>query len=248
MNECRNGLYTAAVLYAAIVTVVVAIANASGPYDPDTPTKLDPALFLLWTLLYLPTLVLPGVGGWRLRDLGWGLGAIGLVFCVLIVGLCGGVARINATLDWRDAAVEAFARTGEEVFVRGFIFRLIERAFRGRRYGMAWAVVGSALLFTGMHTTAFSAAVQIGRDATPAAYVVIERLGDIFLLALGLGLLRAATGSIIPGAFVHAIANGGAITAPFVGLIAIAIGYWGHRRGEHLFEGIAKAMSRPSSA
>lgn len=244
MVQHQKRVYAIAVLFAVVVTIAGAVANANAPYDPGTATQLRPAVLTLWAMLYVPTLVLPAFGGWRLRDLGWSLGAIGLASCVLIVGLCGAV-RVNAAFNWGDAAVEAVARTGEEVFTRGFIYGLIERAFRRRWCGTACAIVGSALLFTVVHTTAFGDAVWVGPEAPSATYVIIGRLSDIFLASVGLGLLRAATGSIIPGAFVHATANGGALTAPFVCLIVIAIGYWGQRRGEHLFHGITEAMRHP---
>ena len=237
-----------AVAYGVIVTIGVAIANFSAPYDPGSPTRLEPTALFLWLALYLPALMLPSIYGWQLRDFGWGLGAVGLAVSVAVVGLCGGLTRLKAGFGIPEAAIEAMARTGEEVFSRGFVYFLVERACRNWRYPWIWAVIGSSLLFTAMHTTSFNAVFMVGREGTPVAYVIAERFASVFIGAMMLGILRASTGSIIPGAFVHAITSGGVLAAPFVLLIVAGMTLWGHRRGEPLFDGITKAMRDPRAA
>ena len=242
MNTIQRRKFGFAVAYGVLITVAVAVANYWSPYDPGSPTQPEPVFLVVWLALYLPALVLPSVFGWQIRDFGWGLGVVGLVASVLAVGLCGGMARLKVGFGVPEAVIEAFARTGEEVFCRGYLYFLIEHAARSRRYPWMWAVIGSSVLFTGMHTTAFNEVLLAGRDGTPAAYVIAERFASVLLGALVLGLLRASTGSIIPGALVHAMVGGGVLTVPFVALIVTGMAFWGRRRGESLFDGITKAM------
>ncbi len=247
MKSNQPRVFKLAVAYGVVVTIAGAIANLSAPYDPGSPTGLEPLVLVLWLALYLPAFVLPSIYGWKVRDFGWGLGAVGLAVSVLVVAFCGGVARLKAGFGVSEAAIEAFARTGEEVFCRGFLYFLIERVCWNKHYSWIWAAVGSSLLFAGMHTTAFNEVLLIGRSGTPEAYVIAERFASVFIGALMLGLLRASTGSIIPGALVHAIIGGGVLTIPFVALIVAGMALWGHRRGEPLFEGITKAMQGPKA-
>ena len=248
MSSKQPRLFNYAFAYGAAVTIGGAVANFFAPYEPGSPTGLEPSVIILWLALYLPALVLPGAFGWQVRDFGWGMGAVGLAVSVLAVGVCGGIIRLKAGWGLPEAAIEAFARTGEEVFSRGFAYFLFERAFRNWRYPWLWATIGSSLVFAGMHTTSFNEVFQAGRAGTPAAYVVAERFVNVFLGAIVLGLLRASTGSIVPGALVHAILGGGVLAVPFVVVFAAGMALWGHRRGESLFDGITKAMQRPKAA
>lgn len=245
-NQLRAYRYSFA--YAIAVTIGGAIANLMAPYDPGSPTGLDPSVLAMWLALYLPALILPSIYGWQVRDFGWGLGAIGLAVSVLVVGLCGGFIRLKAGFGIPEAAFEAFARTGEEVFSRGFVYLLVERACRNWRYPWIWAVIASSLLFAAMHTTSFNAVFMVGREGTPVAYVIAERFASVFIGGVMFGLLRASTGSIISGAFVHAITSGGVLAAPFVLLIVAGMVLWGCRRGEPLFDEITKAMRGPRAA
>jgi membrane protease YdiL (CAAX protease family) len=83
----------------------------------------------------------------------------------------------------------------EELFFRGFLHELLERALPPRRRilggGVGWALILSSLLFAVSHLT-------VAVDA--------RRL-SVFFPGLLFGWLRSATGSILAGTIVHAASN-----------------------------------------
>ena len=83
----------------------------------------------------------------------------------------------------------------EELFFRGFIHRLLERAMPPRRRvwggGIGWALVLSSALFAAGHLAA-------GLDPRRLA---------VFFPGLLFGWMRSATGSILAGTIAHALSN-----------------------------------------
>lgn len=83
------------------------------------------------------------------------------------------------------AAAASAAALSEEVFWRGLVFEVV-----ASRLGACWAVVATAVPFTAAH--------WVSREEHPWA------LGVVAVLAAALGLLRARTGSLVPGVALHA--------------------------------------------
>ena len=229
----------AASLYAIVVVLLGAYVNYSYPYSPDPVITLDVRQLLLWGLLYVPVIVLPlattanAAKPWRVTDFGFTLN----VFMVAVSVVCVLLTTQKAlSITWTSAILEAFARTGEEVFFRGFLLVLFTRLFAQRRHPRRWAILLSALIFTLMHTQTFRPEFRdwYGSPMTPLAYRIFERLLNLFPIALVVGLLCAWTRSVLPTAILHSALNSSILTLPFVLLIYGLITFWAHKRGEQV--------------
>ena len=229
----------AASFYAVVVVLLGAYANYSQSYSPDPVTTLDIRQLLLWGLTYVPVIFLPlittanAAKPWRVTDFGFTLNitmALVSVVCVLLVALK------TPPITWTSAILEAFARTGEEVFFRGFLLALFTRLFSQRRHPRRWAILLSALVFTLMHTQTFRPEFRdwYGSPLTPVTNRIIERLFNLFFFALVFALLCAWTRSVLPTAILHGVLNSSILTLPFVLLIYGLITFWAHKRGEQV--------------
>jgi membrane protease YdiL (CAAX protease family) len=220
-------------LYTVIVLVLAGILNYLEPFTSD-PIAL-PSLWqwIIWGSLYLPIVVLPVIASLKVTDFGFSLNLFLALVIALILPICAYVS-LTTLVSWRGALIEAFARTGEEVFFRGFLILLFSRLFRGKRRPWLWAVIVSSLLFALVHTQTFQPGylAQYGSSSMPAGYQVAERLLNVFGLALAFALLRVWTRSILPGAIAHSLLAGGIAALPFVLLIYAVALIWAWRRGE----------------
>lgn len=223
-------------LYAAIFFAVICFLNYSTPYSPGPVTTLIPWLFILWGFLYLPIIVGPIIAGWKVTGFGFSLSPkLGLA-CLLVIGLCGPITGGASRETLGSAAIEAFARTGEEVFFRGFLFFIFTRFCDHQRRPWLWAVIGTSIIFALAHTQTFHQSFlnQDGSSSAASVYAIGERLLNVFGASVILGLLRAWTNSILPGAIIHGLLNSGILTLPFILVIYFVLIYWAYRRGEQI--------------
>ncbi len=204
--------------FAVILLLLGAYFNFEFTYARDIGTMGIVGMWILWSLMFLPAIVLPLRAGWSSNQIGFGLG------WAAVITSAGFVALLFLVPDWRHlswplAAREAFARTGEEAFFRGFLFTLFWRSAREKPRPWVRAIVGSSLAFVLVHTQTFQPGGIIDQGVFPA----ISRLINLFLFAAVLNFVRWQTDSILPGALVHSTFNGGLETIPFV-LVLYAIG------------------------
>jgi membrane protease YdiL (CAAX protease family) len=87
-------------------------------------------------------------------------------------------------------AVVVFGPMVEELLFRGLGFGLL------RRFGTAWAVLGTAVAFAFWHG-------------------LVEAWPALFIFGLGIAVLRLRTESILPGYVFHALFNGAALAIAF---------------------------------
>lgn len=173
----------------------------------------------LWLSTFVPGVVLPWKAGWDAKDVGFGLGWKTIVVSAGFLAALLLFAK-SRHLSWLMAASEAFARTGEECFFRGFLFTIIRQLAQQKARPSTWAVIGTSLAFALVHTQTF----QPGGVIDQGAILVVERLLNLFLFGAIISYIRLRTGSILPGALAHATFNGGPQTIPFV-LIFYASGW-----------------------
>jgi membrane protease YdiL (CAAX protease family) len=220
-------------LYATVVLAFAGFLNYTEPYSSDPVTTPILWQLILWGALYLPIVILPIVAGLKVTDFGFTLNPLLALAVSLIVTICAFWSP-TAIVTWRSALIGAFARTGEEIFFRGFLFVLFSEIFRNKRRPWLWAAIVSSMLFALAHTQTFQPGylAQYGSPSMPVGYQIFERLLNVFGLAFTFALIRVWTHSILPGAIAHSLLAGGIATLPFVLLIYGVATFWAHRRAE----------------
>jgi membrane protease YdiL (CAAX protease family) len=222
--------------YVLFILVSAGYVNYTEPYEPKAATAPVIGDILLWTLPYLPLLVFPVFPKWEVRDFGFSINPAVILISLFLTGICT-YSTQTVTTTWYGAFSEAFARTGEELFFRGFLYLLLLKIFEKKRRPWVWAILGSALGFTLMHTQTFQTSVIATLGSDPVAFVIGQRLFNIFLTAAAFALLRHWTKSILPGSIIHSLNYGGIKALPFVLIIYAVITYWGYRRKENILFG-----------
>ena len=148
--------------YVLIVLLIGGYLNYVTPYsgEPETNPKLW--MIIIWCSFYLPVIILPLVAKRNVSDFGFTFTPQLAIGFVLIFLMCAPTINVNRA-TWGGAAIEAFARTGEEIFFRGFVFDIIYRLFSNRRRPWLWAVIVSSILFTAAHTHTFQQSFLISK-------------------------------------------------------------------------------------
>lgn len=222
-------------LYATILLAIVCYLNYTEPYSPGPTTTPILWQLILWASLYLPVIGLPIAAHWKVTDFGFTLSPYLGIVALIITMFCTAITNASAA-TWSSGFLEAFARTGEEVFFRGFLITFFLRLFGKIRRPWLWAAIASSLLFALAHTQTFQQSYpsQYGSPFASAIYTIVERLLNVFGIGLVLALLRVWTRSILPGAIAHSIINSNFLALPFVLVIYGLITFWAYRRGEQV--------------
>ena len=224
--------------YAAIFLILAGYLNYTQTYSSDPVAAPELWQLIVWGLLYLPVIVLPIAAKWEVSEFGFVLNPFLVVAFLVIIPLISLCAWFNtgAETTWASGALEAFARTGEEVFFRGFLFVFFTRLFENRNRPWLWAAIASSILFALIHTQTFQQSFldDYNSSSAPVIYKIVERLFNVFGIGFVFALLRAWTRSILPGAAVHSFLNGGIQTLPFVLIIYFIAVFWAYRRGEQV--------------
>jgi membrane protease YdiL (CAAX protease family) len=228
---------TIGVLYAVLICALGAYLNYTRPYDANPVTLPSATSLLLWVLLYVPLGLFTAIADWKIKDFGFSINRrLGLALLPVLF-LCVPIAW-TSQVPWPSALIEAFARTGEEVFFRGFLFLLLLKIFSEKARPGMWAILVSALVFALIHTQTFQASFISGYGAGPIGYRILERMFNLFLIGALFALLRHWTQSILPGVIAHSLLNGGVFTLPFCLAIFAGVVFWAHKRGESVLSGI----------
>jgi membrane protease YdiL (CAAX protease family) len=210
-------------LYASLYILVILLVGALGNYYGFKSLALDLAF---WTALYLPALFFPRYAGWKVTQLGFAVNLRMLLVSALLLMVVWNpiqVALQNFRPDQLPAILlQTYARTGEELFFRGFIFLYALQIFRSQKWPALWAVGLSTLCFTWVHTQTLLPGAQTDINA-------------VILFALVLGLLRAWTVSILPGIIAHLVLNGAPAGILMGGVVYVVFALWANQRGESPF-------------
>jgi membrane protease YdiL (CAAX protease family) len=151
---------------------------------------------LLWCGLYVPLVVLPSFANWQIAEFGLLLNyrlAVTLLILLLVLFL----RRLPIASAFNTISlIEGLARTGEEIFFRGFLIALLLRIYREKRHPWIWAAVFSSLAFALVHTHRY----LLDGPSFSAVW-------NIFFAGLLLAFIRLWTGSVLPGALLHSGVN-----------------------------------------
>lgn len=226
-------------IYALIFLALVGYLNFVTPYSAEPTVNPSFWQIVVWGLLYVPVLALSLVAKRNVVDFGFTLSPQLALAFVLVSMLCAFFSKGSGT-SWLGACIEAIARTGEEIFFRGFLFDIFYQLLSNRRWPWLWAAIASSVIFASIHTQTFQQSFlnENGYPATPAIFIIFQRLINVFGLALVFASLRVVTRSILPGAIAHSIANGGIFVVPFVLVIYFLAILWAHARRERIVFGI----------
>ena len=206
-NDKTSRLYRVSILYTLILIIIAAIANYF-TWDTVYESAIVNAFLLvltiaMWIALYIPVPVLMIKADWKISDFGFVINK-----STFIASLAVGVLmfiRLGWTFRFdliQYTIIEAFARVGEELFFRGFIFTLALKLLKGKENSVLWAILISSVLFAIVHTQTF----------LPSNHLTMI---DIFISGLIMVIIRYFTGSILPGIITHLAGNAGVLGIVF---------------------------------
>lgn len=145
-------------IYVLLSIVVFAVVNYF-TWSPGVVTGLSALSLLGWTSLYLPVIVFNKSAGWKIDEFGFTLDRrVGIVVAIsLLLGAWLYVREPDMRMfeRWHYSLIEAFARVGEELYFRGFVYLLALGLFQTEKKPHLWAIVLSSMAFTVMHTQSF---------------------------------------------------------------------------------------------
>jgi len=219
--SAKKNLHSFGIIYVLAIVIFGAITN----YLTWTEDKEITLLFLLLlaiVILYLPLIVFTQYADWKINEFGFVLnGFTTLLFAILLL-LCVFSSSVWPVTDLQFSLIEAVARTGEELFFRGFLYTLVLRLLTNNNglRSHIWAILLSSLAFALVHTQTF-----LPENNTT--------MFQIFLFACFLASVRLWSGSILPGIILHILINTGELISVMFGCAIYGLFvFWSYRRGE----------------
>lgn len=211
------------VLFTLAVLMFGAIINYF-TWSKDEEMTIGFLLLLLFVvaLLYLPFVYFSQFSDWQIREFGFVVNGLTVLIAILLIILSGFISLKGSGTDLQVSLIEAFARTGEELFFRGFVYALVVRILSDRKnlHAQIWAIILSSVAFAVVHTQTFL-------PGSP------DTMFDVFLFALFLAFVRFLSGSILPGIILHLLFNTGDIVTVIFGCILYGLFVlWSYRRDE----------------
>lgn len=200
-------LYRFGVVYTLAIVIIAAIANYF-TWDTVYESSIVNAFILIltiamWIALYIPVPVFMTKADWKISEFGFVFNKSTVIASIAVSVLM--LIRLGWTFRFdlmQYTIIEAFARVGEELFFRGFIFTLALKLLKGKEKSVLWAILISSVLFAVMHTQTF----------LPSNHLTMI---DIFISGLIMVIIRYYTGSILPGIITHLAGNAGVLGMAF---------------------------------
>jgi len=215
-------IYKVGVIYVIVYVILAAVANYF-TWKEGPVTELTLGILVSWGLLYLPFFIFVIAADWRIKEVGITLNK--KVFLIVLFSLVVGSYLYIRGVDiqigkWQYSLIEAFGRTGEELFFRGFVYTLVLKLYQDKKNSWQWAVLVSAVLFTAIHT----------QTLLPEYSTSIFQ---VFLISLVITYLRHLTDSILPGITLHCLLKGGTYSVLFGWAIYVIFVFWSYCKGEY---------------
>ena len=223
MKECINSenndrrTLTIGLIYACLVFFVGAIINYTEPFDANPDVTPNPVHIVLWILLFLPIFFIPLIFHWKMSSLGFSITPILALITLALILPCS-IITTEKSVSLYGVFSEAVARAGEEFFFRGYIYLLVIKLLNNNKRSWIWAIIISSMFFALIHTQTFQN-TYFKSGSESVIFFIIQRILNVFVVGIALGMLRHFSNSILPGSIIHAILTGGAFTVPFVLII-----------------------------
>lgn len=203
IDDLKPKVYKFGVIYSIVLVLIAAITNYF-TWDIQNESEILNSLIVvfgvvLWIALYIPMPVFMIKAKWKISDFGFVLNKSTLIVSLILSLFL--TIRLAGTFKleyFTISIVETFARVGEELFFRGFIFTLAVKMLGKKENAKLWAVLISSLMFTVVHTQTFLPTNQL-------------TMIDIFLSSLMICVFVYFTGSILPGIILHLAGNAGTL-------------------------------------
>lgn len=209
-------IYLFGSIYVILSIIAMGIINYFS-WSPGVVTELSVFGLLLWGSLYLPMIFFNYFADWKISEFGFVLNKrVGIVIALsLLLGVWLYIREPEIWMfdKWYYSLIESFARVGEELYFRGFIYLLVLKLFKAEKKPHLWAIILSSIAFTFMHTQSF-----LPENGTP--------IFQIFLLALFFAYLRDKTDSLLPGITIHCLLKGNLLGILFGWAIYVIFLLW----------------------
>lgn len=211
-------LYLYGSIYVLLSTIAFGVINYF-TWSPGVVTEVSALLWLSWVSLYLPMLVFNKFADWRVSEFGFVFDKrTGMVAAISL--LLGVWVYAKEPAMWTFdrgyySLIEAFARVGEELYFRGFVYLLVLKLFKAEKKPHLWAIALSSLVFAAMHTQNF-----LPENGTS--------IFSTFLTALFLAYMRHKTDSLLPGITIHCFLKGNLLGILFGWAIYVLFVIWAY--------------------
>lgn len=210
-------LYKFGIAYSIVISMIAIYLNSSVNLDLSN-YKLLAIAIALWISSYIPIPIFVGKAKYGITDFGFKI-TRALLICLpffLFIILAKTSYDISLTALY-SAMLMAFARAGEEIFYRGFVYTLFLKLLENKKKPWRGAIIISSLLFAIMHTQ-----------------YDLNTMISTFLLAIFLAMLRHYTDSILIPIIIHCAFAGGILTIIMGILIYFIFILIGFLRGEKI--------------
>lgn len=214
LNITRS--YKLGLLYTFVFLLLASIGNyytwSSGPVE-----EVNLIFLFGWLFLYTPFFIYSIWGKWEINEFGFIVNYKTIIFIIVLLVILSQNNDIPPINNWNSTFIEIFARMGEELFFRGFLYVLFLKIFNKKKKPWIGAVIISSILFAIIHTQTFLPDYE-------------NNMIDIFNMGVFLALLRKWSGSILPGALLHILVKTFNIYGCILGivfyLIFISVAYF----------------------
>lgn len=172
-------------------------------YHGDTNQELASIIKWFFVLLFfLPLFLFMDSSDFTLAELGFKFSWKSVIITFCIVLTLSIATRFNAVaeLTFGSRIFEGIARTGEELFFRGFLYLIILRIFKDEKHKNASAMILSSLIFTIAHTEIFLGTYHFGF------------FNMFFNTFITFAIIRHFSKSILPVVAIHTFMNGGIVS------------------------------------
>ncbi|EQB86206.1 membrane protease YdiL (CAAX protease family) [Clostridium punense] len=190
-----KGFNVFSVTYIIFISIIGIYFNGFVEFDPSN-YKLLLIAIILWLLLYIPIPISVMKAKYEISDFGFKITkALLILLPIFLIVILGNTSYDISASTFYWAILFSFARVGEEVFYRGFVYTLCLKLFQNRERPWIWAIVLSSFAFAVMHTQ-----------------YDLNTMVSTFVLVIFVALFRHITDSILIPIIIHCALAGGILT------------------------------------